>query len=215
RRRRGRRAGRGRDRRGAGRRRGRGAIRASPDRRRRAGRGARAPRRPRASRPAPSLRCGNRCCTAPPQLTVVCWEVVRRGESTSCLSDDERDQLTRSPGADFFATIDPHLTTCASCRELVTKLVHADASPSRPPRARTAGERFGRYVILDVLGAGAMGMVYAARDPYLDRKIAIKVLKPRAGDASLEARARMVKEARAIARLAHPNVIHIYDVGFE
>jgi serine/threonine protein kinase len=59
-----------------------------------------------------------------------------------------------------------------------------------------------------------MGVVYAARDPYLDRKIAIKVLRA-TPDAGAGARTRLVNEARAIARLTHPNVIAIHDVGFE
>lgn len=74
------------------------------------------------------------------------------------------------------------------------------------------GTALGRYVILDRIGSGAMGMVYAAFDPALDRKIALKVL--RAGrEVSEEARDRLVREARAMARLDHPNVVTVHDVG--
>jgi tetratricopeptide (TPR) repeat protein len=83
-----------------------------------------------------------------------------------------------------------------------------------PEPALIAGARVGRYVILETLGAGGMGVVYVAYDPELDRRIALKLLRPgteqRHPDA---ARARMIREAQALARLAHPNVVPIYDVG--
>jgi predicted Ser/Thr protein kinase len=69
----------------------------------------------------------------------------------------------------------------------------------------------GRYVIESELGAGGMGVVYAAFDPELDRRVAIKILH---GDrASAERRRRLSREAQALARLSHPNVIAVYDVG--
>ena len=72
------------------------------------------------------------------------------------------------------------------------------------------GAQLGRYVVLGKLGAGGMGVVYAAYDPELDRKVAIKLLR---GAASAEARDRLLREAQAMARLAHPNVIGVHDVG--
>ena len=57
-----------------------------------------------------------------------------------------------------------------------------------------------------------MGVVYAAYDPELDRKVAIKLLHPRAGDSS-DLRVRLLREAQAMARLTHPNVVSVYDVG--
>ena len=75
-----------------------------------------------------------------------------------------------------------------------------------------SGASLGPYVITRALGAGGMGEVYSARDPRLDREVAIKVL--RGGHAcSGEYRRRFEQEARAVARLNHPNVIAIYDVG--
>ena len=72
------------------------------------------------------------------------------------------------------------------------------------------GERVGRYLVLDVLGRGGMGVVYAAYDPVLDRKIAVKVLSyVDDGDG----RARMQREAQALARLTHTNVITVHDVA--
>ncbi|MBP8807740.1 MAG: protein kinase [Kofleriaceae bacterium] len=72
------------------------------------------------------------------------------------------------------------------------------------------GDQLGRYVIERVLGAGGMGLVYAAHDPDLDRRVAIKVLR---GDASDESRVRLLREARAMAKVSHPNVITVYEVG--
>ena len=74
----------------------------------------------------------------------------------------------------------------------------------------TRGTLVDRYVVVDQLGAGGMGVVYAAYDPELDRRVAIKLLHP-----SLlgEGRSRLMREAQAIARLAHPNVVAVHDVG--
>ena len=78
------------------------------------------------------------------------------------------------------------------------------------------GTEVDRFIVLGLLGRGAMGEVYAAHDPELDRKIAIKLLRverqrrPSAGDAG---RARLMREAQAIAKVSHPNVVVVYDVG--
>ncbi|MDC0715746.1 serine/threonine-protein kinase [Nannocystis bainbridge] len=74
------------------------------------------------------------------------------------------------------------------------------------------GTCVGRYIILGRLGAGAMGVVYAAFDPELDRKIALKLLNS-GGSARLDARARLLREAKSLARLSHPNVVGVHDVG--
>src|SRR5690606_37225824 len=64
-------------------------------------------------------------------------------------------------------------------------------------------------------GEGGMGIVYAAYDPELDRKVAIKLLHPRSARArrSDDVRARLLREAQALARLSHPNVVAVHDVG--
>lgn len=69
--------------------------------------------------------------------------------------------------------------------------------------------KFGRYEVVGRLGAGAMGSVYLARDPELNREVAIKILRLElAAD-----RKRLVAEAQAMARLSHPNVVSVFDVG--
>ncbi len=75
--------------------------------------------------------------------------------------------------------------------------------------------RLARYILLDRLGAGGAGVVYSAFDPELDRRVAIKLLHPRGSGTISARRAReaLVREARALARLSHPNVVAVYDVG--
>ncbi len=76
------------------------------------------------------------------------------------------------------------------------------------------GSTIGRYTVLERLGAGAMGVVYAAYDPELDRKIALKLLRSQRSEGDQARRqARMVREAKAIAKISHPNVVGIFDVG--
>jgi hypothetical protein len=72
------------------------------------------------------------------------------------------------------------------------------------------GSRLGRFQILGELGAGGMGIVYAAIDPDLRRRIALKLLRD---VANRDAKDRLLREARAMARLAHPNVVTVYEVG--
>jgi eukaryotic-like serine/threonine-protein kinase len=89
--------------------------------------------------------------------------------------------------------------------------------PSKPPEEETLarGATLGRYVVVDVLGRGGMGVVYAAYDTQLDRRIAIKLLRRDVsrGDNAAEVESRMLREAQAMARLTHPNVVAVHDVG--
>jgi serine/threonine protein kinase/tetratricopeptide (TPR) repeat protein len=88
------------------------------------------------------------------------------------------------------------------------------------------GTRIGRYLVLGCLGGGGGGLVYAAFDPELDRRVALKLLRPGetgangtlpasipGASARSTAQARLVREAQAMARLAHPNVTIVHDVG--
>ena len=76
----------------------------------------------------------------------------------------------------------------------------------------TSGARIGPFEVLSSLGAGGMGEVYRARDPRLEREIALKVL-PAATLADETARARMLREARLAAQLNHPHVCTVHEVG--
>jgi outer membrane protein assembly factor BamB/tRNA A-37 threonylcarbamoyl transferase component Bud32 len=103
--------------------------------------------------------------------------------------------------------------------EIAETLAGDGVRGTRPPAAPASrverGRNIGRYVVLAVVGEGAMGVVYAAYDPELDRKIALKLLKPDGvGESEASAgRTRLLREAQAIAKLSHPNVVSIYDVG--
>jgi len=102
--------------------------------------------------------------------------------------------------AERLGGIEAHIDSCTDCRAALSNYARGDVPPS-----------FGRYRIDTVLGSGGMGIVYRAWDPQLARSIAIKVVR-RASDDE-KGRARLIREAQALARLSHPNVCHVYDVG--
>ena len=124
-----------------------------------------------------------------------------------------------------------HLEGCASCRAVLAVVAAEDSGPGAtgaPTRLDTGaptlpelpaasvlsvGEVLGRYRLEGVLGQGGMGVVYAARDPVLERTVALKLLRPGVGGS--EARTRLVREAQAMARLAHPHVLPLFELGLE
>lgn len=91
--------------------------------------------------------------------------------------------------------------------ERVRGVVESSMFGSGPSPATTLG----RFSLLERVGTGGMGMVYSAWDPELDRKVAIKVV--RSDVAGPDAMSRLLDEARSLAKLRHPNVVTIYDVG--
>ncbi|MFT3696417.1 MAG: serine/threonine-protein kinase [Kofleriaceae bacterium] len=118
---------------------------------------------------------------------------------------DPNDLLAFTAGTlddKMFSFIEEHIDTCTDCRGALSNFAKADAPAT-----------FGRYRIDTVLGSGGMGIVYRAFDPQLNRPIAIKVVRSAHEDA--KGRARLTREAQALARLSHPNVCHVYDVGTE
>jgi tetratricopeptide (TPR) repeat protein len=72
--------------------------------------------------------------------------------------------------------------------------------------------RWGRYEVLGELGSGGMGMVYEAHDPALRRKVALKLLRPRHNQPVEDGAKRLALEAQAMARLAHPNVVTVFEI---
>ncbi len=118
------------------------------------------------------------------------------------------------------ADVEAHLAACSACAELTTWVAADQAHRSRPPSDEgrpfigqlAPGARVDRYQILGGVGRGGMGEVYAAYHPDLDRRIALKVVSE-LGATAPERRARLLREARAIARLSHPNVVAVYDAG--
>ncbi|MEM9456194.1 MAG: serine/threonine-protein kinase [Myxococcota bacterium] len=79
---------------------------------------------------------------------------------------------------------------------------------ARSPRG--LGSRLGHFCRLEPVGEGGMGTVYAAYDERLGRRVALKVIR---GEADAQRRARMLREAQALAKLSHPHVVAVYEVG--
>ena len=88
--------------------------------------------------------------------------------------------------------------------------VEATGSESSEPQRLRRGTMLGRYIVLEELGTGGMGVVYKAYDPRLGREVALKCVKT--GKGSVAASSRLFREAQAMARLTHPNVLPVYDV---
>jgi serine/threonine protein kinase/tetratricopeptide (TPR) repeat protein len=120
--------------------------------------------------------------------------VVATHSSRDCLSRDEEHEPTNSGDGPVAAAGD------------------GDESSTH---VLERGVYVARYRILDVVGTGGIGVVYAAFDEALGRNVALKLLRPNARNpAKLERRrARLIREAQALARLSHPNVVPIYEVG--
>ncbi len=134
--------------------------------------------------------------------------------------------------------VEAHLVECLDCRTvlgraapLASGVERSSASTANHPvedssgyggrgvdedaEELSPGARVSRYVVERIVGRGAMGAVYAARDPDLDRTVAIKLLRADAlrEEERQRMRGRLLREAQAMARLSHPEVITVYDVG--
>ncbi len=109
------------------------------------------------------------------------------------------------------ASLEAHLVGCERCRAAVVALVSRTVSTLRQSGVLVRGASVGRYVVIDLIGQGAMGQVHAAYDPVLDRKVALKLLHPMVE--GVEARERLLLEAKALAKVAHPNLVGVYDAG--
>ena len=156
--------------------------------------------------------------------------------SEVCLEENELlDLVMGSLDPDRAAQAEAHIDGCRTCRLVLSELARiyelkaselsvdetpdeADADtgddtplPSLLPPALLRGGQIGRFLVVEALGAGAMGVVYAAYDPQLDRKVALKLLRSHKVEAAQGE--RLLREARAIAKLAHPNVVVVHDVG--
>ena len=131
--------------------------------------------------------------------------------ATGCPAEAELTRfVTRLLPVGAAASVEAHLADCDDCRVLVFALASVDASST--PGAIADAERIGRFEILDLVGRGAMGAVYRARDPELDRTVAIKVRHAQSKlDVAQEDRIR--REAQALARLADPNVVGVFEAG--
>lgn len=135
---------------------------------------------------------------------------------------------------DALASIESHAVTCAHCQDLLAAAVAAEGhrdiqdlaviagvgersasiTPGSAVQLLATGQQVGRYTILSRVGSGGMGEVYAAYDPKLDRRVAIKLLHRNASLAPDRAQARLMREAQSMARVSHSNVVAVHDVGW-
>src|SRR5688572_19270652 len=126
--------------------------------------------------------------------------------ASGALEESERTRLQR------------HIGECSEClrrlKEVESESVDRTLSPvhSRAAAELEPGRTLGRYVVLERLGAGGWGEVYAAFDPQLDRKVALKILRADRAEAE-GGSTRLLREAQALARLQHPNIVAVHDVG--
>ncbi|MDF1561596.1 MAG: serine/threonine-protein kinase [Deltaproteobacteria bacterium] len=120
-----------------------------------------------------------------------------------------------------------HLRACEVCSERILSLVEAGREAGSRGESDTlvrdraasiaagwsAPAKIGRYQLQEELGAGGMGRVFAAFDPRLERRVALKVVHPELVSADPAFQTRLLREARSAARLAHPNVVAVHDSG--
>jgi serine/threonine-protein kinase len=119
-----------------------------------------------------------------------------------------------------FVRVNAHLNECDDCRRLVATVARGryqegtdvETAPAsvRQPTIPAVGTQIDRYVITGLLGKGGMALVFAAFDPQLTRNVALKLLRP---DNDERREDRLLREARAMAQLTHPNVLRVYDAG--
>ena len=151
----------------------------------------------------------------------------------SCLTDSTVASLFANRlSPDEQQRVHIHADDCATCRRVIVEVARghstvtgdhapivsvvgsaADTDVRTTHVALGAGDHVSRYVIERFLGAGAMGAVYEARDPELGRRVALKIVAAGAGRATEGRAGRLVREAQAMARLSHPNIVQIFDAG--
>jgi eukaryotic-like serine/threonine-protein kinase len=126
------------------------------------------------------------------------------------------EYVDRRLGTDAEAELERHFDSCPDCTALLAGLASSCATlggPAHDDVAIRPGAHIDRYVVRERIGAGAMGVVYEAFDPELDRRVALKLVRAVGRHADPRDRGRMLREAQAMARLSHPNVVPVLAVG--
>lgn len=129
-----------------------------------------------------------------------------------CPDENTLLRFTRGGLTAELPAFEAHLDGCESCRRAVAAASSELTLPTSPGRQHelTPGLRVNRYEVERELGRGGMGVVYQARDVTLDRRVALKLLHARRDEA---AQARLLREAQVMAKLAHPNVVPVFELG--
>ena len=127
-----------------------------------------------------------------------------------CPDENTLTQFARG-GAQELPALEAHLDGCEKCRRAVAAAASEQTLPGQQPSHELKpGLRVDRYEIEGELGRGGMGVVYQARDVTLDRRVALKLLHARRDEA---AQARLLREAQVMAKLSHPNVVPVFELG--
>jgi tetratricopeptide (TPR) repeat protein len=105
-----------------------------------------------------------------------------------------------------------HVSACSTCSKRISSAIGSVGTVPEAAALPASRERIGRYRLARLLGAGGMGAVYEAHDEELDRRVAIKLLRERWSEQEPTVD-RLRREAKAMAKLAHPNVVAVHDVG--
>ncbi len=129
-----------------------------------------------------------------------------------CLEDSQLARVAAGGASeDELAAVETHLDGCSDCRRVIAAAASEESLPGAAnTHALGPGETVGRYRIGGLLGTGGMGVVYEALDPVLDRQVAIKVLR---SPDDPEGRARLLREAQIMARLSHPHLLPVFELG--
>lgn len=131
--------------------------------------------------------------------------------SHDALYDELLDRLMRGEAVDLAALRAAHPDFPSEWLARLEKMQRTMAGGDRPVE-RSAPETIGPYRVLETLGEGGMGMVYLAEHPYLQRRVALKVVRPELRYSGTT-RARFEREALAVARLKHPHIVTVHDAG--
>ena len=127
---------------------------------------------------------------------------MTRHESARCPDDNTLGLLVAGELGDAErARVERHLGGCPACAQLIAEVARATPRRAIPER----------YQLTRRLGAGAMGEVWEAEDTLLGRRVALKFIRPESTD-DPQYRARLVREARALARLRHPGIVAVHDL---
>ncbi len=153
---------------------------------------------------------------------------VSRGHDAPLAAATSRARVRPDHGSSVRATSRARVREIFSSTARILSIVSGDPSlasqPTRvdatevstfelEPDAPRRGDEIGHFTILDRLGAGGMGIVYAAYDVELNRKVAIKLLRVAPGQDQSIGRARLMREAQAMAKVDHANVVTVFEVG--
>lgn len=136
---------------------------------------------------------------------------ARRPTPSNGDSPTEPEADDAAPSWGFADADEAPLTAAAETESLGPAAVPAQ-SRARGDSPPVAGDRIGRFTVLEVLGRGGMGVVVSAYDPLLDRRVAIKLVSARVAKGA-SYHGRLLREARAMAKLRHPNVVVVHEVG--